>query len=63
MVWRKLQITNYQLQIRHGIRILQLSSPDGSNRLTRACVLELAAAIRDLALTAQPLIITGNDRF
>ena len=63
MVWRKLQITNYQLQIRHGIRILQLSSPDGTNRLTRACVLELAGAIRDSARSAQPLIITGNDRF
>ncbi|HSB75909.1 MAG TPA: enoyl-CoA hydratase/isomerase family protein [Terriglobales bacterium] len=57
-----MQITNYQLQIRDGVRILQLASADGTNRLTRACVLELAAAIRDLAVT-DPLIIAGNDKF
>ena len=59
----KLQITNYQLQIRDGVRILQLGSPDDTNRLTRACVLELTATIRDLARTAEPLIITGNIKF
>jgi enoyl-CoA hydratase/carnithine racemase len=58
-----LQITNYQLQIRDGVRILQLRSSDGTNRLTRACVLELTAAVRELARDAQPLIITGNDKF
>jgi enoyl-CoA hydratase/carnithine racemase len=58
-----LQITNYQLQISDGVRVLQLSSPDGANRLTRVCVLELTAAIRELARDARPLIITGNDKF
>jgi enoyl-CoA hydratase/carnithine racemase len=58
-----LQITNYQLQIRDGIRVLQLASPDGTNRLTRACILELCAALRDLARDTKPLIITGNDKF
>lgn len=58
-----MQITNYQLQIRDSVRILRLCSPDGTNRLTRARVLRLTAAIRDLAGTAQPLIITGNDKF
>ncbi|HEV2117981.1 MAG TPA: enoyl-CoA hydratase/isomerase family protein [Terriglobales bacterium] len=58
-----MQITNYQLQIRDGVRILQLSSPDGTNRLTRACILELAAAVHELAGAALPLIITGNHKF
>jgi enoyl-CoA hydratase/carnithine racemase len=59
----KLQITNYELHMRHGVRILQLCSADGTNRLTCACVLELTAAIRELAREARPLIITGNDKF
>ena len=45
------------------MRVLQLSSPDGTNRLTRVCVLELTAAIRELARDARPLIITGNNKF
>lgn len=63
MVWCKLQITNYQLQIRDSVRILGLRSPDGTNRLTRACILELHAALRDLARDTGPLIVTGNDKF
>jgi len=58
-----LQITNYQLQIRDGICVLRLASPDGTNRLTRACALELTAAVRELAPAAQPLIVTGNEKF
>ena len=45
------------------MRVLQLSSPDGTNRLTRVCVLELTAAIRELARDARPLIVTGNHKF
>jgi enoyl-CoA hydratase/carnithine racemase len=59
----KLQITNHQLQIRAGVRVLQLSSPDGTNRLTRGYVLQLSAAVHELARDPQPLIITGNDKF
>jgi enoyl-CoA hydratase/carnithine racemase len=58
-----LQITNYRLQIRDGVRVLQLGSPDGTNRLTRACVMELTSAIAELARDALPLIITGNNKF
>ncbi len=58
-----MQITNYQLQIRHGVRVLRLCSPDGTNRLSRAWVLELTSVVRDLRQNAQPLIITGNDKF
>jgi enoyl-CoA hydratase/carnithine racemase len=43
--------------------ILMLSSPDNTNRLTRACVLALTEEIRILANNARPLIITGNRQF
>lgn len=43
--------------------VLQLASADGTNRLTRACVLQLTEAIRELASHAEPLLITGNDKF
>ncbi len=46
-----------------GVRILRLVSSDGTNRLTRACVLALTAAIRELGLQPQPLVITGNRKF
>lgn len=58
-----MEIAYYHLQICEGVRILQLSSPGGTNRLTHACVLELTSAIAQLAREALPLIITGNDRF
>jgi enoyl-CoA hydratase/carnithine racemase len=44
-------------------RILRLTSPDGTNRLTRACVLELTAAVAELTKQTHPLIITGNRQF
>ena len=43
--------------------VLRLCSEDGTNRLTRACVLALTEAVRELARDAKPLIITGNDKF
>jgi len=43
--------------------ILHLTSDDGTNRLTRACVLSLAEAVRELAREPRPLIITGNEKF
>ncbi|HJS99238.1 MAG TPA: enoyl-CoA hydratase/isomerase family protein [Terriglobales bacterium] len=58
-----MQITNCQLQICASVRILQLCSSDGTNRLTRTCILELTSTARNLARDGQPLIITGNDRF
>ncbi|MBV9609371.1 MAG: enoyl-CoA hydratase/isomerase family protein [Acidobacteria bacterium] len=41
--------------------LLSLRSEDGTNRLTRKVVCELAGAVADLA--PKPLIVTGNDRF
>jgi enoyl-CoA hydratase len=47
----------------HGVCILRLQSEDGTNRLTRALVLELTHAVGQLAIQGGPLIITGNNRF
>ena len=48
-------------------RILRLASPDGTNRLTRACVLALTVAVADLKdelkKQLRPLIIAGNRQF
>jgi enoyl-CoA hydratase/carnithine racemase len=52
-------------------RILRLASPDGTNRLTRACVLALTVALAELKnelkdeLKTQlcPLIVAGNRQF
>ena len=54
---------NYQLELHNGAAILRLTSPDGTNRLTRACVLALTEAVRELARAPRPLIITGNHKF
>jgi enoyl-CoA hydratase len=43
--------------------VLRLHSPDGTNRLARACVLALTQNLRQLALQPLPLIITGNAKF
>jgi enoyl-CoA hydratase len=46
-----------------GATLLRLISEDGTNRLTRECVLALTSTIRDLAQTPRPLVITGNEHF
>jgi enoyl-CoA hydratase/carnithine racemase len=43
--------------------VLQLLSEDGTNRLTRSCVLALTQAIGDLAQDNRPLVLTGNAKF
>ena len=47
--------------------ILRLASPDGTNRLTRACVLALTVAIGDLKnelkKQLRPLVVAGNRQF
>ena len=53
----------FQIEAAGGARILRLVSPDGTNRLSRACVLALTAAIGELAREAKPLVITGNHHF
>jgi enoyl-CoA hydratase/carnithine racemase len=44
-------------------RKLQLISPDKTNRLTRASILELTGSLLALGRDPKPLIITGNPKF
>ena len=53
----------FQVEPTNGVTILRLTSGDGTNRLTRGCVTSLAKAVRELARTPHPLIITGNHKF
>ncbi|MGA2920437.1 MAG: enoyl-CoA hydratase/isomerase family protein [Candidatus Sulfotelmatobacter sp.] len=51
------------LEEQDGIWVLRLPSEDGTNRLTRPCVLTLIETIEELSYKTQPLIITGNAKF
>lgn len=53
----------FHLDGHDGVGVLRLRSEDGTNRLTRACVLALMDVIAELAAKPQPLVITGNERF
>jgi enoyl-CoA hydratase/carnithine racemase len=46
-----------------GVCLLRLRSADGTNRLSRACVLGLAEAVQSLVEAGQPLVIAGNEKF
>jgi enoyl-CoA hydratase/carnithine racemase len=54
---------SFQLEQIDTVRVLRLQSSDGTNRLSRACVLELTEVFRHLAGKPEPLIVTGNARF
>jgi enoyl-CoA hydratase/carnithine racemase len=56
-------MTKFEVDRRDSALILRLTSEDGTNRLTRSCVLGLTQAMRDLAHERKPLIITGNQHF
>lgn len=53
----------FEIEQKDVVRLLRLVSTDGTNRLSRACVRALTSAIERLAESAQPLIITGNEKF
>ncbi len=53
----------FEIECRGAVTLLSLTSEDGTNRLTRECVVALTEIIRDLAQSARPLVITGNERF
>lgn len=53
----------FQFEQRDGVALLRLTSPEGTNRLRRECVLALTQAICGAAEDPRPLIITGNSRF
>jgi enoyl-CoA hydratase/carnithine racemase len=55
--------TVFQLEERDQVRIVRLRSDDGTNRLTRECVLSLAGAVEHLAREKRPIVFTGNDHF
>lgn len=54
---------SFRLEDYPGTRLLRFQSGDGTNRLTRQCVLELTVAIAQLARERRPLVIAGNNRF
>jgi enoyl-CoA hydratase/carnithine racemase len=58
-------VSEFLLELQGSVHVLHLRSADGTNRLTRQCVLSLTDEIGRLARPAQPagLVIGGNDRF
>jgi enoyl-CoA hydratase/carnithine racemase len=55
--------TTIEIEQREGVHIVRLRSPDGTNRLTRDCVLSLTDAVRRFTVEPQPIMFAGNDRF
>lgn len=55
--------TFFEIESDIPARILRLTSPDGTNRLTCAYVLALTTAIVELKMQLRPLIIAGNRQF
>ena len=53
----------FEIESTPSARILRLTSADGTNRLTRACVLALIAALDELRDHPTPLVIAGNTHF
>jgi enoyl-CoA hydratase/carnithine racemase len=53
----------FLLQEDGGASLLCLQSADGTNRLTRSCVLTLTEVMQELSRHAKPLVITGNAKF
>ena len=54
---------SFQVQHHGGIAVLRLQSRDGTNRLTRACVIALSQKLCELKETGCPLVITGHTRY
>jgi enoyl-CoA hydratase/carnithine racemase len=54
--------TSFQIEARQGIWVVELLSQDGTNRLTRECVLSLTKTLSDLTRDRRGLVITGNGR-
>src|SRR5206468_7356041 len=54
--------TSVQIEERGKLHIVRLKSDDGTNRLTRDCVLSLAEAVNRLAREHRPIVFAGNDR-
>lgn len=46
-----------------GAWVLQLRSEDGTNRLSRECVVALHSIVQKISAQARPLVIAGNAKF
>ena len=55
--------TVFLLEQGDNVCVVRLRSDDGTNRLTRECVLSLTNAVEHLAREKRPIVFTGNDRF
>jgi enoyl-CoA hydratase len=55
--------TTFEITPDASLRVLRLLSDDGTNRLTSSCVLALTEAMRELARSAEAVIIAGNSKF
>lgn len=53
----------FRLENQLEVSVLRLQSEDGTNRLTRNCVLALTDTVGQLAREDKPLVVAGNDRF
>jgi enoyl-CoA hydratase/carnithine racemase len=53
----------FHLDVKDGVRVLRLESGDGTNLLSRACVISLQAVFQDLRCEGQPLVLTGKEKF
>ncbi len=58
-----MSVTAFQVEEREHVRIVRLQSNDGTNRLTRECMLSLTDAVSQLARDLRPIVFAGNDRF
>jgi len=54
---------SFEIESSGPARVLRFTSPDGTNRLTRSCVLALIESIAQLSTSLPPLLITGNRNF
>lgn len=55
--------TSFQCEEYQGVRVLRLESDDGTNRLTRTCVISLGKRLHELRCQARGLVVAGNNRF
>jgi enoyl-CoA hydratase/carnithine racemase len=53
----------FHLDEHDGALVLRLRSEDGTNRLSRECVLALLEIVQKISVHARPLVIGGNARF
>ena len=51
------------LDLMENVRVLRLRSEDGTNRLTRQCLIAMQGAIQSLRPEGAPLLLTGNGKF